>query len=409
MTPSGAAERTSPDLRWLIDVVWGDLAGVSVDTDPDPGGAIERYLVVPSAARPRMLLPDDPAVASAALRSFNALRLPRVRWARAAASALVRAGAGKVAFRDRLTIRGSPQADTPARAFARALGLPEVMLSLNVRRPGPFRKPVAQLLSPGGRPVGFAKIGWNEVTRRGIEREAAALRAVAAGPRTRLTGPALRHLGPFGSHAVLITEPLPAGVRRFGSGLPPVDVTREVAELGSVVSCELGASHGWADVRARADAVAAAAATYGLGSVLPSFLDGVQRRHGATELRFGFWHGDWSPWNLGATRDSVVAWDWEYAADGVPFGMDLAHFHFQVAFIGERRPLAEAFDRARAGSSAPLARLGSTPAAVEAILAVHAAEITLRYLDAIALGASPNLRFLNDAPRVLSSLASGSG
>jgi hypothetical protein len=399
-------ESTSPDLRWLVSVLWEGIPGVSVDADPDPSDALERYLVVPSASRPRMLLPNEPALAAAGLRSFNGLRRPSVRAGRAAAAALVRMGASSLAFRDRLTVRGTAGAEIPSRAFARALGVETVALAVNVRRPSPFRKPVTQLLSPEGRPIGFAKIGWNEVTRLGLGREAEALRALSDGGRG-LLAPTLRHRGPWRAHELLITDPLPPDVRRFGPGPPPADVTREVAELRPPVAAALAASEAWAAVRARANAPAAAEVVgrHGLSRILPAFLDAVERRHGGTELRFGFWHGDWSPWNLGHTGDRVVAWDWEYAGAGVPVGMDLPHFHFQVAFVGERRRPSEGFDRARARSSSALRELGLTSGAIEATCAFHVAELTLRYVHAIALGAPANLRFLRDAPRVLESRA----
>jgi hypothetical protein len=395
-------ERTSPDLRWLVSVLWEGIPGVSVDTDPDPSDALERYVVVPSASRPRMLLPNEPALAAAGLRSFNALRRPSARTGRSAISALVRTGAASFAFRDRLTVRGAGGTEIPSRTFARALGVDIVALAVNVRRPSPFRKPVAQLLSSEGRPVGFAKIGWNEVTRRGLGREAEALGALSEG-RRRILAPTLRHRGPWRAHEVLITDPLPSDVRRFGAGPPPADVTRDVAELRPPVAATLANSDAWAAVRARAEAAAEVSGRLGLSRVLPVFLDGVERRHGKTELRFGFWHGDWSPWNLGHAGDRVVAWDWEYAGAGVPVGMDLPHFHFQVAFVGERRRPSEGFDRARVRSAAALRELGLSPGAIEATCALHVAELTLRYVDAVALGASANLRFLRDAPGVLES------
>jgi hypothetical protein len=399
-------ERTSPDLRWLVSVLWEDIPGVSVDADPDPSDVLERYLVVPSASRPRMLLPNEPALAAAGLRSFNALRRPSVRAGRAASSALVRRGAASFVFRDRLTVRGEAGTEIPSRAFARALGVDSVALAVNIRRPSPFRKPVAQLLSPLGRPVGFAKIGWNEVTRRGLGREAEALRALSDG-RRRLVAPTLRHRGPWRNHELLITDPLPSDVRRFGPGPPPTDVTRDVAELHPPVAAPLTASDAWAAVRGRANAAAEVAGRYGLSRVLPAFLDALERRHGGTELRFGFWHGDWSPWNLGYAGDRVVAWDWEYAGAGVPVGMDLPHFHFQVAFVGERRRPSEAFDRARVRSAAALGELGVSSDAMEATCAFHLAELTLRYVEAIALGAPANLRFLREVPGVLESGAAG--
>jgi len=405
VTEADPLSAASGELRWLRDVLWGGLPGVRVDLDPDPAGALERYVVIPSAARPRLLVPAEPAAAATALGSFNALRRPSVRVGRAVAAAAFRTGLAGLLARDRLTVRGDDVPGLPTRALADVVRRSDVVLSVNVGRPSPFRKPVAQVLSTDGELVGFAKVGWDAVTRRGVEREAAALESLAdRDPRT-LAVPRVRHVGPRGEQLLLVTDPLPADVRRSGREAPPSAVTREVA--GATRSATLAGSAGWRGLRERADALAAVVSAQGLGESLSRYLDTVEQRHGATELAFGAWHGDWSPWNLGRAGGRVVAWDWEFAGTDVPLGLDLPHFAFQASFIGRRRPLGEAFGRAAALATSRLPELDVGPAAASATAAYHVAEVTLRYLDAIAIGASPNRRFAAEAPAVLASLADG--
>ena len=61
-----------------------------------------------------------------------------------------------------------------------------------------------------------------------------------------------------------------------------------------------------------------------------------------TELGFGRWHGDWSPWNMGRAGGRMQVWDWEQSAVGVPLGFDAVHFLLQRLFRDEASPDAAA-------------------------------------------------------------------
>jgi hypothetical protein len=197
-----------------------------------------------------------------------------------------------------------------------------------------------------------------------------------------------------------VTEPLPADVRRYraAGGPPSIDVTREVAALSAQYRETLGGSRYWTELRRKADELTPMAAPAGFDALLTAFLDAVQDRSGGVETTFGTWHGDWSPWNLGHADGRLVVWDWEHSTDGVPVGFDVLHFLFQRAFIGDRRSVAEAFALARPGAVAPLRALGVAP---EPTAEAHVAEVTLRYLEAMALGAGPNPRFVAGIGEVL--------
>ena len=52
-------------------------------------------------------------------------------------------------------------------------------------------------------------------------------------------------------------------------------------------------------------------------------------------------HGDFAPWNMLHTADSINVWDWERASETRPLGVDALHFTFEVAYHKERRePMA---------------------------------------------------------------------
>ena len=113
----------------------------------------------------------------------------------------------------------------------------------------------------------------------------------------------------------------------------------EISELAPGFTGELAASPWWHSVRSRIqDAVADAVAQ----SVLELAADRIERAHGREPLRFGAWHGDLVPWNLARIGSRLYAWDWESSTPCAPLGFDAVHFHYSVAFIAQRRPLAEA-------------------------------------------------------------------
>ena len=92
-----------PNLSWLLDAVWG--------TDDETGARGATYRVIPNTRRARMLVPDEDAIAVAALRAGAGTRSARAQRARSLAAIGVRAGV----FRDRVRV----PADDPVSAVDR--------------------------------------------------------------------------------------------------------------------------------------------------------------------------------------------------------------------------------------------------------------------------------------------------
>jgi hypothetical protein len=399
--------RAGPDLRWIADVLWGDLAGVSVTLgEPAAGRVLERYAVVPSSRRPRLLLPFDRRAAWAVALDAPATRSPRAALERRAAGAAARAGFAP--FRDRLSVVAGAGADpdaTLASQLAGAVG-ERVVLGVNVRPPGPYRKPVVAVAGPGGRVLAYAKVGWNGPTAANVEAEAGVLRAAAA--RETFSAPQVLGELRWRDRPVLVTRPLPSGLRRYDAraGVPPVEVTREVAGLFATGEAAYRDGPVRSRLRARAKELPGevdppiSSRLNGLESVL----DALDTR-GDVHLPFGGWHGDWSPWNLARALDRLWVWDWEYARSDAPLGLDVVHFHFQVAFVGERRGLAVSLDRAHAAAVEPLERLGLDASARSLLRGIHTAELALRATEAEVNGAPPNPRFGAEIVPVLRAVA----
>ena len=162
-------------------------------------------------------------------------------------------------------------------------------------------------------------------------------RLAAAGPRS-FTAPDLLHQGQWQGLDITISSALPHRLLRRGRryALPPVAVSREIAGLGGVGETTLAESGWWAGLKARLAPIGQA----GGAAVLDPTLERLEGQ-APTRLAFGTWHGDWGPWNLRATPDRLLVWDWERSADGVPLGFDLLHFGYQTALQGLGQPPAD--------------------------------------------------------------------
>lgn len=392
----------SEDLAWVADVIWGGSEGVEVCLGSAPHGRvpIETYRVVPGRRAPRLLLPVDPRMAWAAARDGRATRSRRASSQRTLAG--IAARAGRLALRDKLTVHAEPgaQARTLAAAMGEVVGA-RVGLAVNVRPPGPYRKPVAQVIDGGGRVLAYAKVAWNDLTDVNVKAEADALEAV--GRSGAAVGvPSVKAMLSWKGRTVLLTDPMPAGLRRFHGMAPDPSVVAGIAAAGGVVEQSLG--DGRVLERLRARLVGARGALPAVAEATGQLLDALGTDAGVI-VPTGRWHGDWSRWNLGTFGERLWAWDWEYSRTGVPLGLDLPHFHFQSAFIAQRRDLGAAFDHARAKGSGELSAIGLGPDAIRVVLGVHAAEVALRYLEAEAAGARANPRFVREAVPVLRAAA----
>jgi len=119
------------------------------------------------------------------------------------------------------------------------------------------------------------------------------------------------------------------------------------------------------------------------------------RRAGDIVFRYGSWHGDWAPWNMANLAESLLVWDWERFATGVPMGFDAVHHELQkrIQSTGDARDAVEQTVRKAAELLAPFgvpsagrevmtARLGTIATSVYAIM---------RVMELVALGKSVDL------------------
>ncbi|MGH9005221.1 MAG: hypothetical protein ACRDYV_19030, partial [Acidimicrobiia bacterium] len=253
------------------------------------------------------------------------------------------------------------------------------------------RKPVLQLLAADGEVLGYVKAAWNDLTRALVSNEAAVLTSLGGAPRNTFVAPRLLHHGPFGALDLLAASPLPNAVRPEQSQVfdPPLPVITEIARLGDVHSAPLAGGAYWQDVLRRLEARTAVLPPGGRGvpggnatdDPLRAVVAWVGERHGATELRFGTWHGDFTPWNMARLDDGIFVWDWERSG-AAPVGLDLLHFLFQSTCRFEGRNPARSVEICRERTPGLLPLLDVRLGTEDALWSVYRMELLFRYEEA---------------------------
>jgi hypothetical protein len=296
----------------------------------------------------------------------------RDRATRSAGAAALGAGGARF-LTSRLTIPdGGPE--TIEGHLSVVLGY-DVIVSLGLGSLRANQKPVLNVFDARGRSVAFAKVGDSEVSRGLVAREAEAVADVGSRSWKILQPPRLLHFGTWNGLSILLisalpTQPLP---RLTGRGRTPVTAMDELSNAYDEGEVPLALTAWWARLMATAEHLQ----DLERRAALVGALHQLQDSHGERAVRLGAWHGDWTPWNMSSTRQSVLLWDWERFEKGVPVGLDRAHFTAAVAARKQgwsRSVLIEALDGA-SGS------LGTADAPGPLTAGLYLAAITARYLD----------------------------
>ena len=366
-------------LRELAPLLWPAPATVTLGRARQPD-ARRSYLILPNLAHPRLLVPRRTRRAAAgAVRGYGEQSSATRRAAvRLAASALA-AGAGDPLLRDRLEVV-EPQAQTAAERgddtiedhLARELGRP-VLVSLHLGPARANRKPVLQLLDAGGGTVGFAKVATTALAGRLVAAEAETLGMLARAGLTHLTPPRVLSGGSWRGLEVLVQSPLPVRQPRRPSAARLAAATAEVAALGGITSQPLAGPY-LAGLRERVAALPSGPARDGLAGALDAL------RPADTELLIGSWHGDWTPWNTAVVADTVLAWDWERFAGGVPVGFDALHYDLQPRALGQVDAAGAAAADSVRRAPGLLAPLGVPAASAPAVAVLYLVEVLTRYV-----------------------------
>jgi hypothetical protein len=344
-------------------------------TDGTPGTPIAEYLVVPDARRPRLLVPaTSRKVAVAAVRRYAEPQSRTAKLKRDAVVAAVRTGASAVLLRDRIRVTG-PYSACIDGYLCESLGR-ELSVSVHIGPARANRKPVLQLIDPEGDTFGFGKLGTGPLTQRLVRDETAALGTLGGSGLTKLTVPRVLHAGEWRGLQVLIQSALPVWLPRA-----PLTGRRLVAAMLDVAGCcgyttgALDGSAYWTQLRGRLAAVGDRPEASGLASAAELLV----KHSGATVFRYGAWHGDWAPWNMANLADSLLVWDWERFATGVPMGFDAIHHELQrrIQATDDARDAVEQTVRRAAELLAPF---GVPAEGREVTALLYLVDLAVRYL-----------------------------
>lgn len=411
---NASAPRLADSLTWLREVIWerpalSGLVQVRLD-EVRPRGyrPVASYAVVPDLRHARFLVPlASPAAARASLLAYNRLRTPLVRASRRLLATGYFGPLRGIAPGDRLHVYVRSDAPTDEQraatlewTFADLFGRP-VAAAIGLRPVTPNRKPVAQLFDLSGSPLGYAKLGWNSYTSSLVTAEAAALRSLEVDPHEGVHVPSLLWNGAWQGVAVVISSPLPTGVRpqRTTTSERLWSFTRVVAGAGPLEVRPLGASAYWSRLSAALTGALAVDTTGAVRAHL-AFLAG----RSDVSFCFGRWHGDWVPWNMGWVGDELWVWDWEHSAPDAPLGFDVVHESFQRAFVVQRRGVRDAAAAARRASLPQLRLLGLSAVQADTVFALYLAELFTRYRRAAQGGSGDSVRFSAEILDVLASV-----
>jgi|GEM_PF-1209551 len=277
----------------------------------------ERYVVLPRVSDPRVVVDrDHPQAIREAVERFAASRTKSaaVRSLAGGGSALLSKTKGS------WSIDAGESGETLREHLCDVLDA-DVRLSIAVGPPRPNRKPVVRCYGDDGL-LAVAKLGPDPHTALLVENERRWLDAMAARPLTGVSTPQLLHSGMYADIALLIM-----GALDLDSDLGlefadvPVELVREFSDRYRSGQ-QLLDTEWWHNLRRRVDRPE-------LASVAVQMFQ-AQDHPEFRSIRMSAWHGDWSPWNMGRSRDGKLCiWDWERATIGVPAGFDIVHLHYQ--------------------------------------------------------------------------------
>jgi hypothetical protein len=340
------------------------------------GGAGKEFALVVGVHRPPLMVPAQRRPAAAAVGHHSR---PRSAAARLGVKALclgLSTGLGGVALRGRVRISAPAGADTIEEHLKTVLSR-DLMVSMYLGPARANRKPVLQLLVPGGEPAGFVKIGINPLTRSLVRTEHTTLVQLGHAGLTQITVPQVLHYDSWRGLEVLVLSALPAHLppRRLPAQRLIAAMT-ELAKVGGLRQEPLATSHYLHQLLARLAATDRTAEQTALRDAL-----GIVTAHSGQEiLTYGAWHGDWSPWNMTSTSSGLLVWDWERFAIGVPLGFDALHHRLQTEVAAPRSDPRAAAARCLDYAPSYLAPFGLSGPQARLTAVLYLSDLATRYL-----------------------------
>jgi hypothetical protein len=379
--PPAPQRDTRTALQSAAELLWPAPATVRIarrrDVVPPGHGLLREYLLIPDAKRPRLTPPARaPRAAAAIVRRRFGTGGPFGRTAVSAAATLLRSGLADRLARDRLRITGptAVRGEDIESALGDILDT-SVVIGLHVGTARVNRKPVLHAVDEDGTTLAFVKVGHTDEARALVRREAEMLRRLASHTFASIDVPDVITLAHWRGLDLLVLSPLLGRPVRASVRDVPFTAMRELAAIEGLRAAEIGTSEFVSRLLRLAQELPAGDTTERYVAAL-----GALARSG-TSVDFGWWHGDWQPFNMARVgRDRVGVWDWERCTSDVPLGFDALHYVLQVV-LHQHGMGPEAQQKFLAQASGVAARAGLSREQGPVVLAAYAADVTERYLS----------------------------
>lgn len=359
---SGWAPELEEATTWLAGLLWPGRRPVL----RAPGDSVRPdFLVLPAGSREWVLVP--PGVRSAALGGVRGLRAAPFGLRALGSWVALRGGRGRNRACATISLEGG-EGDNLLHHLTVNLGVEPLHGVIHLRTPRAHGKPVLHLLNHDGTTVGFAKIGWNRLTKGLLSNEITWLGSTDVQALTRVQPPQVLHQSPWNGLDVLVVADV-APRPRVREPLPGTAAFLEVASIGGSRATSLSSLPLW----------------QGLGPDTqdrswPRALEQVVTRHGDGPVPVGTWHGDWVRQNCATRRGITHLWDWEFAATGAPIGLDVFHYAAQPLLWREDTSAEVALARAAHVAGPVLASLGLVAPERAAVRDLYPLALAGRYL-----------------------------
>jgi hypothetical protein len=306
------------------------LLGVRLETGKTAG---RMYAAYPNLANVRWLLPaNQPALRRAGIEGLYQPSSLRGRAVRT----IIGAGA----------VQGEKvwlEEDDLARLetmLASVMGVDAVRLAFYLGVPAPHRKVTAQVLTPDGKTLAYAKIATSHLAQAAVKTERRALSQLSQSTGLQGTVPeVLGSLDWHGGTILLITmgppRPGPRGLSsahlRFCTQLFQSFRGRERFVESPMWTCM---SEKWLHLQRSSPETLPA----NLGPALERLHDEL----GPVNMPLSLAHGDFAPWNTRLGPRSLFVLDWERASEGMSPLYDAFNFQaLQSALLGRRKGIRD--------------------------------------------------------------------
>ncbi|MER6626619.1 phosphotransferase, partial [Streptomyces sp. NPDC000931] len=280
-------------------------------------------------------------------------------------------GVAPLLLRDRLFVGAGPGIE---HALTTALDR-ELAIAIHVGPPRANRKPVLLLLTPGGRTIGYAKVGVNDLTARLVRAETRALHRLSRARLRDVTVPRPLYDGEWNGHPMLVQEALPVGHQTDRPTRHQLlRCVTQIVGISEVRERRLSESPYRRSLDERIARLGARPEATPLRTALHRLPD--------VSLPFGAWHGDLTRWNIASTARRAFVWDWERLTMDAPAGFDALHFDLNECVQAGVHPGVHRWldSGTRLLRDPMLAGFGLRDHTVSTVMALYLIDLATRYL-----------------------------